>query len=359
MLVKTVAIISLMAVSAFFALKFFGKLVNVDMVSAFFQARALFIITSIICYIMSFLFFYVFFFLYPLRVFDMNNYHAGGLSGYMDEHAWDARVYDPSKGIYVKYLNIHAQLPAEKFTETFEVVSFYKQPPSEYYEDTDSLGLANNIIASIFGPLFLTGVYFLLYAIAKEYIELNHLRIKLSHDIIAARFSSITGLSPVTTLIIFLSVTALFFGWSVVSSKKVRHYYRDLYASHQQTLRSAILEKVSPGVSLTGSVIRRFHIQKSDSTTEEGIRGTRTETKYYSVPTYTVEFRGLIQIPVYLNLQYMEEEEQKELERHFPDPRAIIPNYIKEYTFIVNPDYSISFKRDKIEDRSRTKENSL
>ena len=359
MLVKIAVFISLMAASAFLVLKFFGKLVNVDMFSAVLQARPLFNIAIIICYILSFMLLYVFFFLFPLRVFDMNKYHAGGLTGYVDEWAWDSRVYDPSKGTYVKYLNSNAQLPAEKFTETFEVVSFYRQPPSEYYEDTDSLGLVNNLIAAILGPLFCVGVYFLLYNIAKEYIETYSMKIKLSHDLIASRFSDITRISPLTALIIFLIVTALIFGWTVISAKLVRNHYRKMYEPHQQTLRNEILRKVTPGNTVTGSVNRRFYIQMSDSTTTEGLRGTRTKTRYYSAPVYIVEFRDLIQIPVYLKLRYMENEDREELDRHFPDGKAVIPKLVKDYAFIVNQDYSISLKKDTRGDRAREKKESL
>ncbi len=350
MLIRIIVIISLMVIIAFLLLKFFGKLVKVDIFSAISQSRSrtLFIIIIIICYIMSFLIFYVFFVLFPLRVFDMNKYHAGGLSGYMDQSGWDARVYDPSEGSYIKYPNINTPLPAEKFSEIFEIVSFYKSPSDDYYQDTDSLGFANNLIASIFGPLFLVGIYFILYNAAKEYIECNVLRIKLSHAVIAARFRAITGVSPVVALIIFLSVMVLIFGWSVISAKKVRHHYRNLFEAHQQTLRSSVLKKAYPGKSLTGYVFRRFYIYESDSSTEETGRGTRRKTEHYYVPIYTVEFRDLIHIPVYLSLRYMEREEREELDRLFPDAKAIIPNYMKDYIFIVNTDYSISFKKNQI-----------
>ncbi len=358
MLVRTVVIISLMVVSAFLIVKFFGKLVKVDMFEAIIESkdRTLFIIIMIISYIVSFMLFYVFFVVFPLRVFDLNTYHAGGLSGYMDQSAWDARVYDPMKGSYINYPNSNTPLPAAKFTETFEVLSFFKSPSDDYYQDTDSLGFVNNLIPFILGPLFLVGIYFILYTIAKEYIACYVLKIKISHDVIAARFSGITGLSPAMALIIYLSVSVLFFGWSVISAKKVRHHYQELNASHQRVLRDAVLKKASPGETLTGYVIRRFYISESDSTTEEGgPRGTRTKTRYYSVPVYTVEFRDLIHIPVYISLRYMENIEREELNRHFPDLKAIIPNFMKEYTFIVNPDYSISLKKDKREDSARTK----
>jgi len=349
MLVRTAVIISLMAVSAYLLLMFFGRLVKVDMFSAIIESnsRTLFLIILMISHIVSFLLLYVFFVLFPLRVFDMNKHHAGGLSGYMDQSAWDASVYDPVKGTYVKYPNIHAPSPAEKFTGIFEVVSFYKSPSDEYYQDTDSLGFVNNLIASILGFLFLVGIYFILYNTAKEYIASNVLHIKLSHAVIASRFRSITGLSPVMALIILLSITVIFFGWSVISAKTVRQHYRGLYASHQQTLRNAVLKKATPGETLTGHVIRRFYISVSDTTTEEKLRGTRTKTRYYHVPVYTVEFRDLIHIPVYLSLRYMENEERDELNRHFPDPKAVMPKYMKDYSFTVNPDYSISLMKNK------------
>jgi hypothetical protein len=118
-------------------------------------------------------------------------------------------------------------------------------------------------------------------------------------------------------------------------------------------LKSALLQSVSPMKTIKGTVIRRSYIEKSRSI-PEGSRGNRfgrgSKTTYYHVPVFTVEFRNLIHIPVYLNVttrpskSAMEDEDI--LNRLFPeDEWEDVPNERPELDFKVNPDYSISLKR--------------
>ncbi|OHD65871.1 MAG: hypothetical protein A2176_03415 [Spirochaetes bacterium RBG_13_51_14] len=333
-------------------MKLFSKLTGINMFSAMawaFRAKApegkkpvrLLFYFTIFTYLISFTIFFVFLFFLPKRVFDMNQYHAGGLLGYRDV---GVKVYDPSQHAYVAYPVFFAPLPANKFTETFEVVLLYKQPSDNYYQTTELMSLYFNLPGLIAGVLFLALVYIILFSLAKEYK-----RKKLSHHFMADQFRKIVGIAPWKALVIFLSIFVLILGISAISIKRLIYHYSNIYGSHQKAFRSAQLKKVSPQDTLTGYVIRRFQSRESETSSTQSADGRRTrqETTYYTVFHYTVEFRDLIHIPVYLNLELHEaREEVKVLNKHFPDTMTVVPSYIKEYAFIVNPDYSISLKRD-------------
>lgn len=349
----------LLPVSGYYILKLFGKLAGINMFSAMAWAfrtkkpkgyesvRPLFY-GAIFLYLLAFTLLFVFLDSIPRQIFYMNKYHAGGLLGYRDA-GLQARVYDPSRRDYVAYTNITAPLPANKFTETFEVVLLYKPPSSDYYQDTEMLSLPINIAVVFSIAFILFAVYGILYKLTEDYIDQNSVRKKLSHHFMADRFRKIVGLPPWKALMIFLSVLVLIIGISAISVKRLINHYSDLYGSHQKMLRSALLKKVSPRGTVTGYVIRRFKTQESESHSTEGADGrTRQETKYYTVLHYTVEFRDLIHIPVYLDLAFHRRgAEVAMLDKPFRDTMTVVPHYFKEYAFIVNPDYSISLKGNR------------
>jgi hypothetical protein len=190
----------------------------------------------------------------------------------------------------------------------------------------------------------------MLYALAKEYISMKNLHKELSHHFMLTQFSKIVGLPLGKVLMIVIFVIVLILGLSAISVKRLMNHYSDLYESDQENLRSALLEKVSPQDTLKGVVIRRFQqIEKEyhpeGTYDDRGFTRDRDETTYYTVFHYTIEFKNLIQTLVYLDLPLREtREEINELDRTFPDKKAVIPNEMKEFTFIVNPDYSISLK---------------
>ena len=196
----------------------------------------------------------------------------------------------------------------------------------------------------------------ILFAMAKEYISVHNLPNELSFPFMLTQFRKIVGLSLGKTLVIFLLIIVLITGLSARSVKKLMGYYSDLYASDQKKMRSALLEKVNPQDTVTGVVIRRFQqtdkeYHRKGTFDNKGFRRSHDQATYYTVLHYTIEFKNLIQTPVYLDLPLREtREEINELNKPFPDKTAIIPDEMKEFTFTVNPDYSISLKRDKSEE---------
>ncbi len=345
----------LLPVSGYYLLKLFSKLTGINMFSAMAWAfsapssgrdsvRVLFY-GVIFSYILAFTLLFVFLISIPKEIHYMNKYHAGGLLGYNDA-GLKSMVYDPSEGDYVDYKMVMTPLPAGKFTETFEVILFYKTPSSEYYQATGMMSLPVNITVAFFILCILSAVYGMLYKLAEDYIDKNNVKKKLSYRIIVNRFKKITGLHPWKALTIFLSLLVLIIAISAISVKRLINHYTELYGSHQKTFRSALLKKVSPGDAVTGHVIRRFWTQESETETTEGARGkVHQKTKYHTVLHYIVEFRDLIQIPVYLDLVYdIMSDDIAMLDKPFPDATATVPKYFKEYPFIVNPDYSISLR---------------
>jgi hypothetical protein len=343
----------LLLVSGYLVLKFFSKIAGINMFSAMACAfdgnksdRLLFYF--LICiYILTFAIFFVFLFFLPKRVVDMNTYHAGGLLGY--SIGQQTRIYDHSEQGYIDYPMLFAPSSADKFTEAFEVVIIYKQPSDTYYQTTELLGLCFNISWLVAGVIFLGIVYLMLYSLAEDYIKRNNVKKKLSHRFMATRFRKIVRMAPWQALVIFLSVFILILGISAIYVYRLVTHYSTIYGSYQKTLRSELLQKVSPRDTLRGYVISRFQSQESETNNIKGADGkTHEETTYYHIFHYTVEFRDLIHVPVYLNMAIHENrEEAKVLEEPFSDTNSAVPEYIKEYAFIVNPDYSISLMMDE------------
>jgi len=352
-ILRILLFIILLIVSGYYVLRFFGRLAGANMFSVMaegFHTSApkgelgprFFTYGTIFAYVLTFLVFFIFLFFLPQRIYYMNEYHAGGLLGYRDV---GVKVYDPDERGYVDYPMYFAPLPAGAFTETFEVILLYKEPSDDYYQTTELISLCFNLPGLIAGIVLLGVVYIFLFLLVKDYKN-----DKLSHRYIAARFCQIVGMAPWKAGVIFLSLFLVIIITGTVLIRKHINHYTDLYESHQKALRSALLKKVSPGDTLTGYVIRRFQSQESETSTTESADGRRTrrETKYYYIFHYTVEFRNLIHLPVYLNLAlHQDSKETAMLNRSFPDKMTIVPKYVKDYNFIVNPDYSVSLKGDK------------
>jgi len=353
MLLRILIVLSLLALTGYLLLKFFGKLVNLNMFSVMvetFRGRSSTVLLpyfAIGLYIIAFLFLYSFFYLYPRRISHIDENNAGGLLGYNKDG--NHMVYDPSRGEYVGYFWYDAPFPATKFNEAFEIVSFFKLPSGKYYQSTGPLHWSNSLALLIAGLLFLAGTYFMLYWITQEFVKTNNLPDKISQSSIAGNFSSFVRITPLTALIIFLFITMLILGWNYISIKNVKNRYHDLYASDQQNLRKELLDKVSPGDTLKGLVIGGYQWTdiQTDRNYEEGIRRPSKQTSYESGFNYFVEFRNLIGIPVYLTVKSpVALGNVVEAGRYSIDKNNILPDFLNEYTFIVNPDYSVSLKTD-------------
>ncbi|MBN1181541.1 MAG: hypothetical protein JXB49_04580 [Bacteroidales bacterium] len=281
----------------------------------------------------------------------MRKYHTGGLSGYRDE-GYQARLYDPDQNTYKTYLLGLPPLPAGTFTETFDVILLYKRPSSKFYQSMETYSLTGYLVQIIIGSLMLIFVYMILFALAREYIRMKEMPDKLSHSQVRIQFSKIVGLSLGKVLIIVFFVIGLVIVVSSLSVKKMVKHYNEFYATKQEILRSELLRKISPRDTISGVVFRRFREMEEYNTLSDidnkGSAHNNEGTAYRTVLCYTIEFENILPIPVYINLKLPDPGEGlNDLDRPFSDKAATIPEYMKSFTFVVNPDYSISLYKDK------------
>ena len=371
---RVIIFLFLLTVGGYYVLWFFSKLTDINMFSAMaqcfraeesknlldtYEARGRWlhpVVVSVfyllICLVVVFHFSTI-----PGKIFAMNKYHAGGLLGFCD--VGKASVYDHMQRAYIAYEYSNPPLPASTFTETFNLILFYKPSYSEYYVElyagieTLAKRLFINLVMLLIAAFLLAGLYQFLYTLAGEHIKLNGLPNKLSRAFMAAQFHKIVGMRFIPVLSIFLSVVLLAIGAEFRSVQKLNNHYTGLYESDQKTLKSALLNKVSPQDTIKGVVKRRFKSVTTSSTSTGSGSSRRTITHHYHFSHYTIEFKDLIWIPVYLNLRIPTgtnsyAEEINELDKAFPDQIAVMPNEMKEFTFTVNPDYSIWLMKDKI-----------
>lgn len=280
----------------------------------------------------------------PKKMSELEKYHTVGLMGY---HTKDLHtmLYDPPGGSYKDYYFWGGPALPGKFTETFETVLLFKPPSQEYYEDTSQFGPGANITRLVIILFLIPITYIFLFIMATFYNEYNGINAKPDHRAIAENFREITGMhwwkAAVILFAVLLIISAINSIWVGVKDRG----FRQKYIPYQQELRSMLMEKVKPGDSLRGRVILRFVESVDQSYTEETARGTRTKKSYYHIMNYTVEFRDILRIPVYLKLPlYPGSEESTLLEKPFTAKYGSAPEYIKEYSFIVNDDYSVSMK---------------
>ena len=345
----------LLVVSGYFLAHFFGTLAGINTFSAIawglgtgasigkgFPVRVL-LLMVILFY--PFLFFAVFVFLEtPAQILQLKGYHAGGLMGYRD--GWKVHVYDPERSAYVEYKNFTPLPAARTFTKAFDVVLFYKyRPSSDQYRDTSLLGAGFYLTSLLVAAVSLGIVYLGLYTLAAEYVKANGPEITLSHQLMASRFHEVAGLLPVKALGIVLAVYALGMALGLVSVRVLVHQYKGRYVSQQDELRYALLQHVSPGDTITGTVVRRHYEERQYKDTSRAV-GRSGRWRSHRWPVFTVEFTGLTRIPVYLNLttrpSERAEEDEGRLQKLFPDQQTLVPHEQPALDFVVNPDYSIS-----------------
>ena len=345
----------LLVVCGYFLAHFFGELAGINMFSAIawgvrtnasigkgFPLRVL-LLMVILFY--PFFFTAVFLFLEtPAQILQLKGYHAGGLLGYRD--GWKVHVYDPDRGAYVEYKNFTPPPAAKTFTKAFDVALFYKyRPSSDQYRDTSLLGPGFYLTSLLVAAVSLFVVYMGLCALAVEYLKTSGPEISLSHQLMASRFHEVTGLAPVKALVIVLSVYTLGMVLGFASVRTLVNRYKGLYVTHRDHLRYALLQRVSPGDTITGTVVRRHYEERQYKDTSRAV-GRSGRWRSHKWPVFTVEFTGLTRIPVYLNLTTRPSEraaeDEERLQKLFPDPSTVVPAEKPELDFVVNPDYSIS-----------------
>lgn len=345
----------LLVVSAYFFVQFFGNVAGVDMFSAIrwgvgsggeigkgFPVLLLLLIPAVF-YFLAFAAVFVFLET-PAQIFQLKGHHAGGLLGYRD--GWKVHVYDPDRGAYVEYQNFTPPPAARTFKKAFPVVLFYRyRPTSDLYRDTSLLGPGFYAMSLLTSAVSLFMVYICLYLVAAEYLKAGDPPVDLTHQMLALRFQEVTGLAPLTALWIALALYALGMAAGMISVRVLVHQYKSRWVPQQDELRYALMQHVSPGQTIRGTVVRRHYesTQSKDTSRAVGREG-RWRTERW--PLFTVELTGLIRVPVYLNLTTRPSEraleDEGKLQQLFADPSTVLPKESPEFAFLVNPDYSIS-----------------
>jgi hypothetical protein len=343
----------LLVVCGYLLAHFFGKLAGINMFSAMAwgvrsgasigKGFPVLVLLVMVIVFYSLLYAAVFVFLEtPAQILQLKGYHAGGLLGYRD--GWKVHVYDPDRSAYVEYKNFTPPPTARTFTKAFEVALFYRyRPSSDQYRDTSLLGPGFYLTSLLVAAMSLFVVYLGLYGLATAYP--NGPPTELSHQLMASRFHEVTGLLPVKALGIVLAVYAIGMASGMVSVRVLVHQYKGRYVSQREELRYALLQHVSSGDSITGTVVRRHYEERQYKDTSRAVgRSGRWRSQRW--PVFTVEFTGLTRIPVYLNLTTRPSERAAEdearLQKLFPDPQTLVPQEQPGLDFVVNPDYSIS-----------------
>ncbi len=350
-IVSLFILLFLMVGGGYYTLRFFSRLAGVNMLTAFswgFQAKRFeLVLTFILFYLMAFVMVLVMV-LRPITILEVKTSHVGGLLGYQESNN-QAMVYDSSRQAYVAYEMYPPPPTPAQFTDVFRVVSFYRPFFRSHYQNVEDMGLAVTLILIFIGALGLVLTYLVLYGLAEAYASKNRLSNTLSHQFLATQFRKIIGIRFTQALVIVLTALAII---SVVSSLTVRgimQQYREQYLPDQQSLKNRLETIISPGDTVQGRLIRRFH--RLDKVYNNYNDRDVDEVEYYKISDFIIEFTELTRVPVYLNLPLLDEGEPSQaikiLDAVFLDEKAAVPYEIKAFDFIVKDDYSISLAQEK------------
>ncbi len=350
-LLRVLLYLFLFAATSYYIINLFSRLTGVNMFSAYAwslhssssKPYFLFPLGAGVCFTIAFIVMIVLLRL-PAQVEDMKNDNIAGLMGYQDSTnmLW---LYDPLHGSYVSCNNYSPEAVPEKFTDLFRIVLLYKAPGDRFYFNTEFIELSANIGRLVLIVLFLVPIYFLLYYFTVFYIERNGLDMGLSHYLMLTRYRDILGMHPALAGILALALMLAVPVYGNMSVKKLINRYMNTYGVHRERLKKEIMNKVSPGAVIKGSVIlRRVNIESTE-TTDTGSKYRQRTYSHSATYNYTVRFGNLVEIPVYLKftLDYGDEQ-TKRLEKAFKDQKTVAPESIMDYDFIVNDDYSVSLK---------------
>jgi len=287
---------------SYLSLRFFSRLVNVDMVSAMcwgFKAKRfeLTITWCVFCPLAVIVLLALF--MKPLQTVRMNQTHIGGLIGYAES---DDRVmiYDPLKREYKDYQTIPAPQAASSFDETFEIIVMYRPMFSDYYQNVFMQGYFVSIFFFCIVMMFLAISYIILYALAKEYISASNLDLEVTHLVIRENFRFITGFKFTHGIGVLIILFSLLTYISASMAGRITSRYEKRFSSFQKELRDEILAKVVPGQTVVGHLVSRIEGSVTVSDSSDSSRNRTVSTS-----TYNVEFNGLIKYtPVYLSIKY-------------------------------------------------------
>jgi hypothetical protein len=338
--------------SGYLILKFFSVLTNIDMFGAlkwgFNSKKFEIVLPLILLYLIAFVMFFAVI-LSSIDLLTAKITQKGGLLGYQEDD-YLYKYYDPLGGEYLQIKHYNPPPVSSRFDEVFSVVSFYKSPFSDHYQNVTDLSLAVSIIKII---IFLIGAipfYLVLVLLAKEFGKNSNPAQIISHKLISDSFKEITKLDFFTVICAVIIIIAVITVIGVVISRDIISEHEKIYSAHSDEYKSKIMRVVSPGKKITGKVIRREEISIKHYDTENRYDDTevlnKTSVNYTSAKVYTVEFLNILHIPVYLSLQFTDDESSKKfiskLDGLFIGDKSSATLDKNDVEFIVNKDYSIS-----------------
>lgn len=239
----------------------------------------------------------------PVTLVAMNSTHEGGLRGYTD--ASGVKLYAPADKDYRLYPKRNYVPAAERFSDTFDVVAFYRSPRFDWWEDVDaqvrkpwSGGLVLLFICMIF-----VACYMVMYTYTVEYLKINDPSRTLTYGEIHAGFRTLAGVpfSLIAGIALIVVMIPWFLGGYMVH--RIKAGYNDQYGHLQKELRSELLANASPGRLITGRVVHRTigYEQELMTDDEASRRWGSNKWKTVSLAIYTIEFPDLVRhTPVYL-----------------------------------------------------------
>lgn len=316
--------VALLIGCAYLSLRFFSRLIDVDMVAAMswgFKAKRFeLVLTWCLFYLIAFVF--VFALLQkPFMLLTMKLSHEGGLLGYAVNGEY-GKLYDPRQKEYVGYQISPPPPAAARFNETFEVVALYRPFLSRHYQNVEAQGLWISIVFIFLSALGLVLTYVILYGLANAYVAKLHSGQELSHALILGRFKEITGFPffPALAGVVLFILASTWIGASMVN--RITRDYGELFSDARKNHTAEVLANAAPGRILRGRLINRIE----DLQKVYGNRNRKEPDRTILKTSYTIEFTKVVRYtPVYLRITYLGEPgsdpAMQALDRFFP-PRT-------------------------------------
>ncbi|MDH4162199.1 MAG: hypothetical protein OEW15_05855 [Nitrospirota bacterium] len=301
----------------------------------------------------------------PVTLVAMNSTHEGALRGYTD--ASGVKLYAPADKDYRIYPRRNYVPAAERFSDAFDVVAFYRSPRFDWWEDADAQVRKPwmGALVLFFICLIFVACYMVLYTYTVEYLGTHDPSRTLTYGEIHARFRPITGLSfpLIAGIAIAVVMTPWFLGGYMVH--KIKSGYQEQFGHLQKELRSELLANAAPGREITGKVVARTigYEQELMTEAEASRRGGGNKWKTVSLLIYTIEFPDLIRhTPIYLSItrpnaandpvvQKLEalapQKEKPGSEQTGGEARPLEQGQTRTAKFLVNDDTSVSLADEK------------
>ena len=243
----------------------------------------------------------------PVTLVSVLATNRGGLAGYPPSE--DRYVfYDPERSRY-ESVEFFSPPPAPRsLREVLGVVSIYRPPGYSHYDNLVGVGLPVTLVLIFLSALGTSLTFLLLRFLAQEYSGRENPALKLVRGAVAEGFRRTTGCS------LWAAAAAVFIllgGIAVVSAivtGRVSRNHQDALTERSLQYRAEIGERVRPGDLLAGWIVSRIEtIEWEYSDQDDEDRRMRPTTmsvhkRYYPVIRYTVELRGVLDIPIFVGI---------------------------------------------------------